>query len=119
RRHIAALFESSGGSEAALALAPSETIGRGFEHGAKTIVLQIAKAKFQRLDAGQRRHLLPMAFAREAIGGAGESTIGAGAQRGVDGMELDLLVRDVVQRVDRRRSGVVIVKLPGSEAAGF
>src|SRR6185312_13539065 len=64
------------------------------------------------------RDFVHRALARKMIGGGGQRPIRTLAQRWIlRGMKLGALVGNVIRRVNRCRTGVVVVELPGDEGS--
>src|SRR5262249_20723094 len=80
------LLDSSGDPEAppggGLRSSPAEPVRSGGEYSFESVFLEILQAQFERVEAERVRDFVHVRFAREMVGGGGESTVGALAQRG-------------------------------------
>src|SRR6476660_2812523 len=78
---VSTFFKAAGYAEAAvrggLRLAPAEAMRCGFADAAHPCILEIAIAKFERIDAELTGHFVHVRFADEVICGCREAAVGA------------------------------------------
>ena len=96
---------------------PAELVCGGDEHGAQAIVGEMAKPKFQRIDAGSRRQFVHERFAREGIGRGRQRAIRPAAQGLIAGFEFGRGIRDRIRRRNGRSAGVEVDMFPGDQRA--
>ena len=120
-RDVAALLEAGGHAEALCRArfgpAPSEALGRGFDHRAQARIARILQTEGERLHADRRSKFVHVGLSREVVGSRRESAIRSLSQRRFGGVVLALLARNVVRALEAGAAGVVVVKLPGDDRA--
>ena len=98
-------------------LPPAEFLRGGFERLPQACIREVPKPEIERVHLGQVREFIHEGLACEMVGRCGERAIRTLAQRRLGGMKLNALIRNIVERADGRRAGVVIVELPGGDRA--
>src|SRR5215472_12822874 len=100
-----------------LSIVPRRPFGGRSEHVGEPLVLEVAQAELDRVDAEPPAELVEVRLTREVVRGGGERPVRALPKRRVGRLEADPLVPDRVGTAEPGGAGADVQELPGVDRA--